>query len=136
MSKLTVEQAHQVFEILIVTCGAERGSFGFGEFSFVRYLSEEHNFHEFRFMGSLGYGGKLYYSAGRLRVACYPENRTPARDRAIKLANSKLGQLQQEWGNERATVTQLPCSRISMLMTRRANVMTSKTAHVQSRNAK
>lgn len=45
---------------------------------------------EFRFIGSLGFGGKVWSDSGRLYVTCYQEDRTPEREAAIKRANARL----------------------------------------------
>lgn len=50
---------------------------------------------EYRFMGSLGFGGKVWSNRGRLYVTCYPEDRTPERQAAIDWANARLATL--EW---------------------------------------
>lgn len=62
---------------------------------FERYFTEPHPFacHEWRFQGSLGFGGKLYLSLGRLHVSCYPEYRTPERDALIERVNRRLEEL-------------------------------------------
>jgi hypothetical protein len=50
---------------------------------------------EFRFMGALGFGGKLWLSEGRrdLRVSCYREDETPDRLAMIERANQRLASL-------------------------------------------
>lgn len=93
MSCLTEDQARAVFAVLAKTCGAEPGSSGHGEEEFVRYLTEEHDSHEFRFCGKLGFGGKLYFTGERLYVGCYREDETPATKRMITVANKKLAAL-------------------------------------------
>ena len=45
---------------------------------------------EYRFMGSLGFGGKLYAERGGFRVGCYPEDETPQRLAAMERANRLL----------------------------------------------
>lgn len=52
---------------------------------------------EFRFMGALGFGGKVWWNNGRLYVTCYPENRTPERERMITAANKRLAELVHRW---------------------------------------
>lgn len=48
---------------------------------------------EFRFMGSLGFGGKVHWTGGRLYVSCYSEDRTPERAAIVERANTKLSAL-------------------------------------------
>lgn len=50
---------------------------------------------EYRFMGGLGFGGKIWAPQGScpIRVSCYPEDETPARKAMIKAANEKLAAL-------------------------------------------
>ncbi len=43
---------------------------------------------EYRFIGTLGFGGK--YRPKRNEVDCYPEDRNPKRDAAIKATNAAL----------------------------------------------
>jgi hypothetical protein len=88
--RLSEKQAEDVWSILATACGAESKSSGHGWESFRRYVTDDHPWHEFRFCGSLGSGGKLYVNHGRIFVACYPEDRTPERERRIKLANARL----------------------------------------------
>lgn len=45
---------------------------------------------EYRFGGSLGFGGKLWMKPGELRVSCYKEDRTSERDATIARANILL----------------------------------------------
>lgn len=46
---------------------------------------------EYRFQGSLGFGGKYY--SGRNRVTCYSEDETPARRATIEKTNAALAVL-------------------------------------------
>lgn len=45
---------------------------------------------EWRFQGSLGFGGKLYVNSGRVYVGYYPEDRTAERDAAVERANARI----------------------------------------------
>lgn len=45
---------------------------------------------EFRFMGDLGFGGKLHRSRDGLRVSCYPESMTFERQKIIETTNAAL----------------------------------------------
>ena len=47
--------------------------------------------YEFRFQGSLGFGGKIYFNPHRgLYVSCYREDETPERNSAIERMNAWL----------------------------------------------
>lgn len=45
---------------------------------------------EYRFQGSLGFGGKVWSSSGRVYVNCYPEHMTDERRVMIERANERL----------------------------------------------
>lgn len=84
MIKLTKTQWQQVYDILTEECGApEEPRTDF-------LTSQAHGTTEFRFGGSLGFGGKLFNSGDGLHVACYFENGTPERTVAIEAANRRL----------------------------------------------
>lgn len=48
---------------------------------------------EFRFMGGLGFGGKVWANAGKVYVTCYPEDENAARHEMIERANKRLADL-------------------------------------------
>lgn len=48
---------------------------------------------EFRFMGSLGFGGKIWCDGGRVYIDCYRENETPERLTLIALVNTRIAEL-------------------------------------------
>jgi hypothetical protein len=52
---------------------------------------------EWRFMGSLGWGGKLYCEPESFRVGCYLEDRTSHRDAVCKSTNEVLKPLYIEF---------------------------------------
>ena len=58
---------------------------------------------EWRFCGSLGFGGKFRFP--RMSVDCYPEDLTPARANAIKNTNVCLAALREEWSLQTSTPT-------------------------------
>jgi hypothetical protein len=45
---------------------------------------------EFRFQGTLGFGGKFYGTRDKWRIACYREDETPERLAVIKVVNGEL----------------------------------------------
>ncbi|GGM52605.1 hypothetical protein ACFFX1_55460 [Dactylosporangium sucinum] len=81
---MTPEQAGAVFDVLVRHAGAAEHQ----RDEFVYHL--RHGCEEFRFMGSLGFGGKLYVEPGRWRVGCYPEDLTPERAAVIERVNAVL----------------------------------------------
>lgn len=75
--------ADEVWDVLVEHCGATEA------------MREEFCYHfattpEFRFMGSLGFGGKVYDPATRPRVGYYREDETPERRAAAMKANAVL----------------------------------------------
>jgi hypothetical protein len=85
-----VECRLAIWLILFEECGASTGD--------VRdqFLHHFPRCREFRFMGSLGFGGKVHWSGGRLYVTCYAENYTPERRDAMQRANDRLHALVKE----------------------------------------
>lgn len=63
--------------------------------SFVRYFLERGT--EWRFGGSLGFGGKFWADTlgKRHYITCYPEDSTPEREKLIREVNARLAAL--EW---------------------------------------
>lgn len=51
---------------------------------------------EYRFGGTLGFGGKVWFNAGRIYVTAYPEDITELRQAAIDAANERLAKLTPE----------------------------------------
>lgn len=48
---------------------------------------------EWRFCGTLGFGGKFYRNAGRHYVQCYREDETPERRRTIERVNKLIAKV-------------------------------------------
>lgn len=88
---LTKSQANRVFDILVEHCGAQEGM----RDDFVR--TETNGCTEFRFGGSLGFGGKFWNDGSRLYITNYREDETPERNEAMKNANQALSDLVSEW---------------------------------------
>lgn len=88
---MTEEQAREAIKIINDECAAnidERDAYGF-----IRYVTNgDHDNKEWRFMGSLGFGGKFRVDSGRPHpyVDCYREDETQARLDAITKANKRL----------------------------------------------
>lgn len=95
---LTTAQAEAIWAILTEECGAR------SDHGFVWHQTRSH-VTEWRFMGTLGFGGKFWRSTSKRpdgtwgelwRVDCYREDATPDRLATIKRANARLWALQSE----------------------------------------
>ena len=78
-----------VYDILVTDGGADEDM----RAGFLRYLCDGAGWHEWRFCGSLGFGGKFYSDGARQRVSCYPEDETPKRKAAIAIMQRKIDAL-------------------------------------------
>jgi len=78
-------KANNIYDILVTEGGANPSN----RDSFVHYVTEDHDA-EWRFCGSLGFGGKFYHNCGRIWVSCYSEDMNPERQATIHLITSKL----------------------------------------------
>lgn len=88
--RLTVEQASAIYDVLIAECGATE----FWRSNFLTCLShDEIPCREYRFQGTLGFGGKFYKSSDAWRVDCYPEDRTAEREAVIVRTNARLREM-------------------------------------------
>jgi hypothetical protein len=86
---MTRAQAHIAYNILVLFAGAHPQD----RESFVRYVTDGGAYHEYRFQGCLGFGGKFYDSASGPSVGYYPEDATPERDAVMKRVNALLALL-------------------------------------------
>jgi len=76
----------KVWDILVEHAGASKSSDE--RESFVSSMTQiEYPTSEYRFQGSLGFGGKLYRSSRGLRVGCYPEDNTLIRSKIVSNVN-------------------------------------------------
>lgn len=78
----------RVWAILVEECGADRTEPA--RLDFERHWPD---CREYRFMGSLGFGGKVWAPSTYRRapyVSCYSEDETPERRSAIQRANARL----------------------------------------------
>lgn len=83
-----------VWDVLVVEAGASKNPTD--KELFVRaYTQVEHPASEYRFCGSLGFGGKFWRNDGCFYVSCYPEDRTPSRMATLERVNAKLRELQE-----------------------------------------
>lgn len=93
---LTPHEASAVYDILVAETGARPGERE--KWSFVRYATAiaewNHIFVEWRFCGSLGFGGKFRFDGFEVpNVNCYREHETPERLAIIERANERLAAL-------------------------------------------
>lgn len=93
--KLTKFQAEAVWAVLIVVCGANQSDEA--QADFVHHAQKEQRPPlEYRFQGSLGFGGKIYLE-NPPRVSCYKEDETSDENRKIKNANRLLAAIAMLW---------------------------------------
>lgn len=86
--KITEELADRIYDILVKDAGAYEPD----RSGFVHRQSNE-RITEWRFCGSLGFGGKFWNNNGRLYVSCYREDSTPEREAIIEKVNAQLEEL-------------------------------------------
>lgn len=89
MSKriLTRDEALAAWAVLVEVAGARDRPDDRDDF--VRHATRAGQV-EYRFQGTLGFGGKFYFDGWTARVGCYPEDRTPLRDAICEVATSRL----------------------------------------------
>lgn len=86
--------ADQVWSLLVREAGAREDE----RADFVAYVSEPNRSHEWRFMGLLGGGGKLYVNTNNgVHVGCYAEDETPKRRAIIDVVNAALRRMAWLW---------------------------------------
>jgi hypothetical protein len=85
------ETLNKIWDILVEVCGADEG----GRDQFLALQTSDNAAREFRFIGDLGFGGKVWFSgAGNVeRVSCYPEDSNLAREAMIEKANEALREM-------------------------------------------
>lgn len=101
-SALTGPQATAIYALLVEYAGANPSA----RDDFVAVQTDRH-IGEYRFGGSLGFGGKFWrrhVPGGREQwaVTCYPEDQTPARTSTIAETNRVLSLLAAELGGPAA----------------------------------
>lgn len=84
---MTEDKAKAVYQVLVEECGANSED----PLGFVAEFTSGEPCVEWRFQGSLGFGGKFRYP--KMTVDCYPEDETPERVQAIHAANKRLAVL-------------------------------------------
>jgi hypothetical protein len=93
MSSMSTDLASRVYQVLVQHCGAPADEASAA--SFIHYFTKPNPGSEYRFVGSLGFGGKFRFP--RFTVDCYPEHETAARLAAIRVANEHLSPLVREF---------------------------------------
>ncbi len=91
LPQLSEEQANQVWDLLVEIGGAREDEHW--RQMFIRHATE--GLMEFRFVGHLGFGGKIHGRGSRPRifVDCYYDEHTPERDQIITEINQKLREM-------------------------------------------
>lgn len=84
---MNTETANAIWDVLMRTCGASESLRS--EFL---YAIEHGPRVEFRFIGNLGFG-KFYWNGRQVRVTCYSEHLTPARELMITRAIEEIGEV-------------------------------------------
>lgn len=83
------------YDLLVKHAGA-RDSEDARESFVLAFTQVEYPCGEYRFQGSLGFGGKFYredYASQKHWVGCYPEDRTPTREMEIRIVNGLLAEM-------------------------------------------
>ena len=81
------ETLNKIWDTLMKTCGAQES----GREAFVALLTHDEAVREYRFIGSLGFGGKVWFNQdGVEHVNCYSEDWTPERRTMMDKANKAL----------------------------------------------
>ena len=92
--KLDLITLSTIYDILIRCCGASENEEDRLEFVNHAMAHDPSHTLEFRFQGSLGFGGKIWiYNSEVPYVNFYPEDSTPSRERAVLGANDELAEL-------------------------------------------
>ena len=82
--------ANHLYDVLVTFAGAPDK--GLTREMFVNWFGGQYQdfSREFRFQGSLGFGGKFWRNDGRFYVNCYNEDETPERLKTIERVNDAL----------------------------------------------
>jgi hypothetical protein len=81
-----------VYDVLVKHAGANDGESE--RLQFHHFWEERHDYREYRFMGKLGFGGKLWVNRREIYVNCYPEHITAERLEVIRETNAALERFQ------------------------------------------
>lgn len=80
---------NRIYDILVQVCGAAEDY----RDGFVMLHQRENFPTEWRFIGTLGFGGKFWRKRDAFSVTCYSEDETRARLKTMKEANQQLKQV-------------------------------------------
>lgn len=95
---LTEEEASRVYDVLAEECGAhDRGRRDFMHAA-TRDRKDWWDFLEYRFMGALGFGGKVHLEPKRIWVSQYLEDETAESVEMVRRANERLAEIAAERG--------------------------------------
>jgi hypothetical protein len=83
------DTAYVIYDILVINVAASEN----WRDDFIYHMTSGRT-REYRFQGSLGFGGKFYTDTWR--VSCYKEDETPERNKAIEQANAQLKLLREQ----------------------------------------
>jgi hypothetical protein len=87
---LTAYQANAVYDVLVQHASADED--GRDDFAVAQMRGQVD---EYRFVGSLGFGGKFWNCNDRWYVTCYAEDLTAAGQAAVDATNTALDALRQ-----------------------------------------
>lgn len=97
MSDLTLNEniSNKIYDILVEECGANETK----RENFVWSMCDsKYPTHEYRFIGNLGFGGKVWNLGHKAwYVSCYKEDNNEVKQKAIDRANEKLLVLWEEF---------------------------------------
>ena len=83
---------YKVYDVLEADGARRDDRLSFVRWCFVQLNENQCTHGEWRFMGSLGYGGKYWIATNTVR--CYREDETPARIQSVSTINQKLKEIQ------------------------------------------
>jgi hypothetical protein len=96
VNRITPDMSERIWRVLVEDCGCRDDLRA--KHSFMYYLATDiWSGHEWRFQGSLGFGGKFHNNCGRWLVGCYSEHRTPECEEMICRANERIAALKEEY---------------------------------------
>lgn len=85
------ELANEIYDVLVEVCGATNDNVM--RPSFLHAFTKPNHTAEWRFIGSLGFGGKFWACNGKFYVNCYQEHENTERLATIAEANRRLAEI-------------------------------------------
>jgi len=94
---MTTAQANAVYDLLVEHCDAPGSPDSWMRENFIHHQTAGST-DEYRFQGSLGFGGKFWNCNGQWYVSAYPEDVTacPERQQMIDAVNAALTELKEK----------------------------------------